>query len=97
MNDELTPQEIEELTGRLAREVVGRGLEVPAILFLEMHKPLAFMAGQGMLVAAPALGAFLGMENMHRFALFISSRDNIERLICRIEDLTEEARRKARP
>jgi len=92
MDEEITSQERDKWIEKLAQQVVGRGLEVPAILFLEMHKPLTFIASQGLLVAAPVLGAFLGMDRVHHLASFLSSRDNIERLIGRIEELIDQGR-----
>ena len=44
MND-LTPERAAELAEKMASWLVKRGLETPAVIFLEMHKPLAFLAG----------------------------------------------------
>jgi hypothetical protein len=37
----LSEQNAEQLLEKAAQVIVKRGMEVPAILFLEMHKPLA--------------------------------------------------------
>jgi hypothetical protein len=41
------------------------------------------------LVVAPVLYPFLGFERIDRFAGFMNSRENVELLIQRIEELAE--------
>ena len=86
MPTELTA-ETERTLERLAQQVVARGLAVPAILFLEMNKPIAFLLGQSVLLGAPALSPFLGVANVEDLAEVLSSRDNVEHLLRRIEHL----------
>lgn len=74
---------IERLSGRIVR----RGLETPAILFLEMHKPLCFFASQGVLFAMPLLGAFLEPREIEQLARLLDSQENVDRLIARIDEL----------
>ena len=69
----------------MAQKVAQRGLFVPAILFLEMHKPVTFLAGQGLLLASGFLAPVFGPQNVQRFAKLLESRENIERLIRAIE------------
>ena len=49
---EITEEERDQVIEKWARKIVGKGLETPAILFLEMHKPLTFLASQGLLVGS---------------------------------------------
>jgi len=79
----------------LARKIVSRRLETPAILFLEMHKPLAFLASQSVLVASPVLVPIFGREGVERYSQLLSTQENVELLIRRIEDLSEERDAKA--
>ncbi|MCX7688976.1 MAG: hypothetical protein N2045_13505, partial [Fimbriimonadales bacterium] len=51
----LTEAQKQELIDALAQKVVKRGLSSPAILFLELHKPLAFIGSQAGIVFAPFL------------------------------------------
>ena len=74
----LTEQQ-EELIATLAQRIHQYRLETPAILFLEMHKPLAFIGSQAVLVAAPFLAPFLGMDRVEAFAELISTPDGVER------------------
>ena len=87
---DLSPEDRDKLIDELARKIVERGLETPAILFLEMHKPVAFLAGQSLLVASPFLAPIFGMEGVQRYSSLLSSQENVEFLIRRIEDLAEE-------
>lgn len=75
---------------RIAREVVGRRMETPAILFLEMHKPLSFVASQGVLVGAPVFAPFFGIKNVEVASRLMANRGNVELLIRRIEELAAE-------
>jgi hypothetical protein len=50
------------LLARIARELVGRRLTTPAIVFLESVKPLNFVGSQFLLFLDPLLKVFLGKE-----------------------------------
>lgn len=71
----------------IARKVVDRRLEMPAVLFLEMHKPLSFLASQAMLVAMPMFGPLLGAQEMADLSKILRNRENIDLLIERIENM----------
>ncbi len=88
--EELTTEERAEIADRLAKKVADRRLESVATLFLEMNKPIAFIGGQALLVAAPIFGTIFGYDDMQRLALFFQSADNIELLLQRIEALARE-------
>ncbi len=83
------------LVERAARWIVEKGLATPAVLLLEMHKPVAPIGSMMLLGAMPFLGPFVGFGVIERASLFAEDRGNIERLITRIEELSEES--KARP
>lgn len=84
---ELTPEERDRLLERVARQVVRRRLEVPAILFLELHRPLAFLSSQALILFTPLLGPAFGLENLQRLTRLMADRENLDRLIERIEAL----------
>ncbi len=71
----------------IAGEVTKRGMTVPAILFLEMHKPLGFLAGQTLIFGAGFLAPIVGPKNLQKWAKLIENPDDVERLIRRIETL----------
>ena len=89
---ELQPEERDALIDKIARQVTSRGMQIPAILLLEMHKPLAFLAGQGLLVSSGFLAPIFGPKNVQQYSRLLESRDNIERLIRRIEMSTDNSR-----
>ncbi|MEN6371033.1 MAG: hypothetical protein ABFD64_03385 [Armatimonadota bacterium] len=90
IDEPLGEEEAQQLAEEVAAMIVKRRLETPAVLFLEMHKPLSFIASQGMIVAMPFLAPLLGPEKVSKFSRFLRERENIERLIQRIEELSEE-------
>ena len=85
---ELSEEQRDALIDKLAGQVDKRRMHLPAILFLDMHKPLAFLAGQGLLLSSGFLAPVFGPRNVQQYAKLFESRDNIERLIQRIEELT---------
>lgn len=81
------PTEAERpIVDRLCREVVRRRLTVPAIAFLEMSRPLNFLAANTLHYFAPILSALGTGEDHRRFAEF-QRRGSIEHLCRRIEEL----------
>ncbi len=82
----LSPERREEIINRVASVIKRHRLEMPAILFLEMHKPLANVAAHIGLGVSPFLMPFLGFKTVDEYTQFISDRENIEALICRLEE-----------
>lgn len=85
--EELTEEQTTALIEKAATWVVRRGLEVPAILALEMHKPLAHVGASVAVVGAPFAIPFLGFDRFNDATRLFSKRANVERLIQRIEEL----------
>jgi hypothetical protein len=82
--------EVEQLLERAAREVTRRRLETPAILALEMHRPIAFLGSQALVLFTPMLAPAFGLKNMELLIRVLERRENLERLVCRIEELAAE-------
>jgi len=78
-----------EVLERVAKFVVERGLEVPALLFLEMHRPLANIGGHALLMASPFLGPIVGMPLIEAFFKALSKPCGLDYLMARIEELSE--------
>jgi len=93
----------DELIAKLAARVIDLGLSVPAILFLEMGKPLSYIGSQAMVFFAPVATALFPGDGYNRLARLFEKRDNVERLMQAIERLEDErqvkerAARKKRP
>ena len=83
--DELTEEETEQLIEKAASEIERRKLEVPAVLMLECHKPLAFVGSQTSLMMAPFIAPFLGFDFVNNYSRLFAKRENVERLLQRIE------------
>ncbi len=86
----LVERDAEQLLEKAARVVVERGMEVPAILFLEMHKPLANLIGHAVWVTMPVWALFFGIATTNVLGALLSDPERIERLIQRIEELSAE-------
>lgn len=88
---------------KLAERVLKYGLSVPAILFLEMGKPLSYVGSQTMVFFAPIATSLFPGDGYNRLTRLFENRDNIERLMQEIERLEddrqikEKAARKERP
>jgi len=88
----LSEEQKAQLIDALAQQVVKRGLSVPAVLFLELHKPFAFIGSQAGIVFSPFLAPFFGFDCVDDYTQLLSERENWERLVERIEELAEESR-----
>lgn len=82
--------EDQALIDGLARRVVGMGMAVPAILFLESSKPLSFLGAQAMVFFEPFVKTFFAADGYTRMGRLMEDRENVERLIRRIEGLDAE-------
>src|SRR5438876_3514127 len=85
------PADAEALLDRIAAEVMRRGLAAPAVFFLELNRPLAFLAGQATHVLVPFLAPLVGLGRMQEVARMLNDPRNIDRLLERIECLESEA------
>ncbi|MFH1144613.1 MAG: hypothetical protein V1774_08735 [Candidatus Eisenbacteria bacterium] len=82
----------EELLDAIAKRLVGMGLAVPAVFFLESTKPLSFVGSQALIFLQPFVEAFLSVRHYQRFAELMEDRGNIEKLIQRLEERDEDRR-----
>jgi hypothetical protein len=89
-NEELTEEETQSLILKAAHEIKKRKMEMPAVLMLEMHKPLSFLASQATIVFSPFLVPFVGFDNVNNYSRLLANRDNIERLLVELERQPEQ-------
>src|SRR5947209_14552796 len=92
---ELPDDRRDELIDQMARIVTRRGLQLPAILFLEMHKPLTYLGSQAIILGSGFLAPLFGPKNVQQVAKLFETRANVERLIARIEELSAPTRSRA--
>ena len=90
MAQDVSPESTESMIDKIAKKIVDAGLEAPAILTLETHKPLSWFGSQmGRVMIAPWFGV-LGWNTMHKadaYMAIFEDRENVEKLIRRIEEL----------
>lgn len=93
---EVSDEERDALIEAFAKKTDERGLHVPAILFLEMHKPFTFLASQSVILGSGFLAPLFGASAVQRYAKLIESRANVELMIRRIEEMQIANQEKAR-
>jgi len=87
----------EELIERVATEVVDRRLAAPAIFLLESSKPVSFIASQGLVFLGPFVHAALSVPSYDAFCRMIENRENVEKLIVRLEQLEDKRLTRGKP
>ena len=85
----LTETEKDEIVKQTATFFRKHGVQTPATLFLEMHKPLSTVVGNAAILFSPFLMPFLGFARVDKYSRFFADRENVERLLCEIEQPAE--------
>ena len=83
---DLSAERRQKLIDELAEKISRWGLTTPAMLFLEAHRPLSFIASQALIFSQPLLGPLLGDENIVAYSLLLEDRTSIESLLKRLKD-----------
>ncbi len=90
---EITPEEEERVIRKVASVIHKYGMDAAAILFLESFKPLVYIGGElGKFFISPflpALGEEISISGEKFFRIF-EKRENIERLITILEEMSAE-------
>ncbi|MFO1093755.1 MAG: hypothetical protein U0992_10655 [Planctomycetaceae bacterium] len=81
-----------QLAERLCREILRRELVVPALMFLEMSRPLNSLGAQALHFFTPVLSAVFTPEQCRRMAAFLERRGSIDWLCNRLEELARSQR-----
>ncbi len=81
---------------RVCVEIVRRHLTTPAIMFLEMSRPLNFIGAQVLHFFAPFVSTLTEAEGHKHFASFLEQRGSIDFISRRIEALEAEASQRDR-
>ncbi|MBL8088465.1 MAG: hypothetical protein JNM85_10410 [Chthonomonas sp.] len=80
-SESLSEEASEELLQKLASKIAAKRMETPAILFLEMHKPLGNVGAHAMIALSPFIIPFVGFDNVNDVSRLMSNRENWNRLI----------------
>lgn len=82
-----------DMINKLAEKIIGSGLEVGALFLLNSLKPFYFIGGElGYFFLAPYLVLLEGKGD--EFLDTFEKRENIQKLITKIEELSEEKHQK---
>lgn len=89
---EIGSEEVDDVIEKVARRIVDTKMEAAAILALEGMTPLSRISSQmGRIMIAPWFGIFGwdAMQKADRYMAMFEDRENVKRLIKRIEELAE--------
>ena len=81
----------EQLIEQLTEQISRWRLTVPAILLLQVTRPLGFIASQGLLLCQPLLSFVYDAPRVADYAELLADRASIDRLVMRLEE-AEQAR-----
>lgn len=70
---------------RISQEVVKRHLTTPALMMLEMSRPLNYVGSQGLHFFMPMLSAITDASGIEEFARFLEQRGSIDYISDRLE------------
>lgn len=90
IEETLTPKQ-EEILDKISKKVVQWKMAVPAIIFLESVKPLSYLGSQVMVFFEPFVHALFNFPEYSEFQQMMERRENVERLLQRIEKFDAEA------
>lgn len=79
-----TPQQ-REIVDRLCREIVRRRMTAPALMTLEMSRPLNTFTASAMHLFQPIIAVVADPAAYDQFAMFLEHRGSIDYLCSRIE------------
>lgn len=91
--------EQQEAVERFCRWFVRRHLSTPGVLFMEMMRPMNYIASQALEFFSPGVWAIARQQSYEQyghFAAFLERRGSIEYLVNRIEQLDQERRQAPR-
>ena len=74
-----------EICDRVCKAVVKRGMTLPALMALEMGRPLNFVASQAIHFFTPIISVILDGPTIEEFATFLEQRGSVEYLCQRLE------------
>lgn len=82
---ELSRDRSEQLITQLAQRIGRWRLTLPAIMFLEVIRPLSFLASQGLLLCQPLVEFIHRGPQVAEYAGLMADRANVDRLVTLLE------------
>jgi hypothetical protein len=92
--EDLPAEKVDAIADSLARSIHDKGLSFPAALFLDIGRPLSFLASQAAIFVSPFLAPFVGEGKMNAASAFLGRRANVRKLVERLEQLHVEEKGK---
>ena len=80
------PEQSEQLLEHLSQQIGRWRLTLPAIVFLQVTRPLSFIASQALLLCQPLISAFYDAPQIAGYADLLADRANVDRLVARLEE-----------
>jgi hypothetical protein len=80
------PEQSEQLLEHLSQQIGRWRLTLPAIVFLQVTRPLSFVASQALLLCQPLISAFYDAPQIAGYADLLADRANVDRLVARLEE-----------
>jgi len=82
-------QTAEQIIESVAEKIVRFRMSVPAILFLEMSKPMSVLGSSALVFFGPFITLFADSTKFYQFTELLEDRENIEKLLIAIEQKEE--------
>jgi len=90
--EEADPQQLADLQARIAKKLADLEMATPAIIALESTKPVTFIVSQALAAGEPLLYWLAGLQDYYNFRKVMDDREQVEKLIQRIEEADETRR-----
>lgn len=90
--EELPEEEAAALIEKISTKIVDQRMTTPAILALEMHKPLSNVVAHIAVGGVAFIAPVIGIELFNNLTRLLSKRENVDRLILAIEAKAGEVR-----
>ena len=88
----IAPTEMQkEAIDKLCRGIIRRGLITPAVIGVEMGRPLNYIGSQTMHFFTPLISAFVPTKSWNAVAEFLEHRGSVDWIRNRIEELENQA------
>lgn len=90
----LSDERRDEVVDKLASWIIRKRLATMATVFVEINRPLTFLSSQALLFGNQILAEIFGEKNIHEAYQLLSDRQNADRLLDRIQHLSDNEREK---
>lgn len=79
-----------EVVDKVCREIVRRGMATPALVFLEIFRPLNYLGSQVMHFFQPIMTVILDGEGYRHMSEFLENRQSVDYLRRQIEEIEDQ-------